>query len=65
MGIITVYGYDPNFVCHVQMPKFMYQKPRNLFIQKLYFKEFSHLQKNLFLVAFYQWSMCSRKKLSL
>ena len=26
-----------NFVCHVRMSKYMYKKPRHLFIQKLYF----------------------------
>ena len=29
-----------NFVCHVQMSKYMYKKLRHLFIQKLYFDFF-------------------------
>ena len=29
-----------SFVCHVQMSKYMYKKPRHLFIKKLYFDFF-------------------------
>ena len=48
MGIIPVYGDNPNFVCHVQMSKYMYEKPRHLFIEKLNFENFSHLQKYIY-----------------
>ena len=34
-----------NFVCHVQMSKYMYKKPRHLFIQKLYYSLFQTCNK--------------------
>ena len=40
---VYIYIYI-NFVCHVQMPKYMHKKPRHLFI-KSYYSISSNLQR--------------------